>query len=181
MNNNTAIPFHHYTFIVYIFSLFRQEIFQELSIKWHFLQGFSKGNCDLQLLENIKEASKVSLLVLLRWYQRVWGLFTRVGNYLSLSFSDQLNFGPLFSILSFLHSFNFSFFFICFFIFCFPIVTYFFSLICSPSPSCFSYAPSSPSLLLVITTLHSFFGFFSVFAPKLPEEFSANCLASCPT
>ena len=110
MNNNTAIPFHHYTFIVYIFSLFRQEIFQELSIKWHFLQGFSKGNCDLQLLENIKEASKVSLLVLLKWYQRVWGLFTRVGNYLSLSFSDQLNFGPLFSILSFLHSFNFSFF-----------------------------------------------------------------------
>ena len=36
-------------------------------------------------------------------------------------------------------------------------------------------------LLLVITTLHSSLGFFSVLAVKLLDDLSANCFASCPT
>ncbi|KAH1193400.1 hypothetical protein GmHk_19G054455 [Glycine max] len=52
---------------------------------------------------------------------------------------------------------------------------------------CFSKATLSSSstakrfLFLVITALHSSLGFFSMFTPKLLDDFSANCLASWPT
>ena len=45
----------------------------------------------------------------------------------------------------------------------------------------FSSSTLFANLLLVITALHSSFGFFSVLAPKLLDGRSTNCLASCPT
>ena len=54
--------------------------------------------------------------------------------------------------------------------------SYYFS---APIP--FSLSFMVTNLLLVMTILHSSFGFFSVLAPKLLDRRSANCFANCPT
>jgi len=82
-----------------------------------------------------------------------------------------------------------SFFYFSLFIFLF---IHFFSL-CSFSSSLSSSFSTSLSVfssifstlshpwLLVTTTLHSSFGFFSVFATKFPVDFSSSFLVNCPT
>ena len=125
MNNYATITFYHDVFIIDVFTLLGEQILQKLSVKWHLLQGFPEGNSNFQLLENIKEARKVSLLVFFRRHQRVWCFLSRVGDSLFLSFSHQLTFSLSISTLFSLCSLTFSLF-ILFLIFCFLVLTYFF-------------------------------------------------------